>query len=77
MRGEREGQTSRLHWPQGVGVVLVLLPVLYCAAGKSEFQVSTEHFHPPSACFYRISTFLPVSFFRFPFGSSHASGAEA
>ena len=29
------------------------------ANGKSEFQVSTMHFHFPSLCFFQISMFLP------------------
>ncbi len=35
----------------------------------SEFQVSTMHFHSPLACFFQISTFLPVSLIGLPLGS--------
>src|SRR5579862_1453895 len=36
----------------------------FCATGsaaKSELYVSTMHFHLPSACFFQISTSLPLS----------------
>jgi len=40
------------------------------AAGRSELYVSTIHFHFPSACFFQISTILPVSWIGGPpFGS--------
>lgn len=45
-----------------------LVPFFYCA-GRSEFHVSTTHFHSPLACFFQISSVLPVSVNGLPFAS--------
>ena len=36
--------------------------------GKSELNISTATFHPPSACFFQISTYFPLSVTGTPFG---------
>ena len=41
------------------------------AGGRSELQVSTMHFQLPSACFFQISTILPLSLTGLPLASSH------
>src|SRR6266496_1289521 len=38
-------------------------------AGRSEFQISTITFHVPSACFLKISTYLPRSLTGLPMAS--------
>ena len=38
-------------------------------AGRSEFQISATTFHVPSACFLKISTYLPRSLTGLPLAS--------
>jgi len=38
-------------------------------AGRSEFQISATTFHVPSACFLKISTYLPRSLASLPLAS--------
>lgn len=62
----REGSITRAGFHQAEPVWWERLVRYFFAAGtagsgRSELKVSTIHFHLPSACFFQISTNLPVS----------------